>query len=72
MNLPFVVAKVGPNSSVFCLRYDKNEDGNGLEATLLSEHGAPGDFASPISMMVVDQTGQAIRVTITDVGLTYH
>ena len=48
-----------------------SEAGDGLEATPLAEHGDPGDFASPINMMVVDQTGQATRVTITDVGLTY-
>jgi hypothetical protein len=59
MKLPFVVAMVGPNGSVFCLRYDMSEAGDGLEATPLAEHGDPGDFASPINMMVVDQTGQA-------------
>ena len=72
MKLPFVVAMVGSSGSVFCLRYDKNETGDGLEATPLAEHGDPGDFASPINMMVFDKTGQAARVTITDVGLTYH
>ena len=28
-------------------------------------------FASPIKMMVVDRTGEAIRVAIIDVGLAY-
>jgi len=73
MKLPFVVAIVGPNSSVFCLRYNKDEAGDTLEATALAEHGEPGDFASPINMMVVDQTGEAVRATITREGLTtYH
>jgi hypothetical protein len=72
MTLPFVVTMVGPNSSVYCLRYDKNEIGDALEATALAEHGEPGDFASPINMMVVDQAGEAVRVTTTREGLTTY
>jgi hypothetical protein len=72
MKPPFVVAMVGSNGGVFCLRYDRNEAGDGLEATPLSEHGDPGDFALPISMMIVDQTGEAARVRIAPDGATYH
>ena len=73
MKPPFTVAMVGSNGSVFCLRYDRNEAGDGLEAAELAEHGDPGGFAPPISMMIVDQAGEAVRVKIAqDARTTYH
>jgi hypothetical protein len=68
MRLPFVVAMVSPNSSLMCVRYDRNEAGDGLTAKLLAECGA--DFALPINIMIADQTGEAIHVTIAEGGHT--
>jgi hypothetical protein len=71
MELPFVVAMVSPNSSMMCLRYDRNEAGDGLTATELAECGA--GFALPINIMIADQMGEAVLVTITQDGrTTYH
>lgn len=74
MTLPFVLAAVHPNSSVFCLRYEENEAGEGLTAVPLADHTGEGDgFALPINIMITDQTGEAVRVTITQDGMTtYH
>lgn len=71
MTLPFVVAMVSPNSSLMCVRYDRNEAGDGLTATPLAECGA--GFALPINIMITDQTGEAVHVKIAQDGrTTYH
>ena len=73
MKLPFVVAMVSPNSSVICLRYDRNEAGNGLAATELAEYNDPAGIALPINIMITDQTGEAALVTVAQDGeATYH
>lgn len=73
MTLPFVVAAVSPNSSVFCVRYDEDEGSDRLAATPLAEHTEGRGFALPINIMLTDQTGEAVRVTITrDRLTTYH
>jgi hypothetical protein len=68
MKVPFVVAMVSPNSSVFCLRYDRSDAGDGLTATELAEYNDPAGFALPINIMITDQTGEAALVTIAQDG----
>lgn len=55
------------------MRYDKNKDGDGLTATPLAEHYDQAGFVLPINIMIADQRGEAVRVTVTHEGpTTFH
>ena len=71
MELPFVCVAAAVNGSVLAVRYDQADDG--LRATPLAEHFQEGVFIVPINMMIMDQTGEAVRIKIDHEGaVTYH
>jgi acetone carboxylase gamma subunit len=43
----------------------------GLEAEMLVEHTPGGMMQMPINVMIVDATGEAVRVLITPEGATF-
>jgi hypothetical protein len=71
MQLPFICVTAAVNSSVFAVRYDQADEG--LRATPLAEHIQGDAFIVPINIMIMDQTGEALRVSIDRGGAaTYH
>jgi hypothetical protein len=66
MKLPFILCAASPNDSVLCLRTD------GVDPEILAEHYEGGGFRAPITIMVLDQTGEAVRITIEAEGLKFH
>ena len=60
MKLPFIICAASPNGTVFCMRFG----GPGGQPDVLAQHDKPGGFKSPINWMVLDQNGEAVRVTI--------
>ena len=73
MVLPFVVVTVAVNSSVYAHRYEADESGDGLNVVPLAEHMVDPGFVLPINMMLVDATGEAVRIVIGREGTaTFH
>jgi len=68
MQRPFIVCAASPNGSVLCVR--ANPDGE--EPDVLAEHYDAHMFRLPITVMVLDQTGEAVRITITVKGVAFH
>ena len=62
MKLPFIICAASSNGTVFCMRFN----GPGGEPDVLAQHDEPGGFKSPINWMVLDQNGEAVRVTIDE------
>ena len=60
MKLPFIICAASPNGTVFCMRFN----GPGGEPEVLAQHDEPRGFRSPINWMMLDQNGEAVRVTI--------
>ena len=67
MQLPFVVCSASPNGSVIAVRYV--EDG---EPTVLAEHFERDGFVFPVTTMIIDQAGAAVRVTIEPSDSKFH
>jgi hypothetical protein len=69
MQLPFIVCSISPNGSVVCMRVH----GMGRDPDILAEHYETV-FRTPITIAVVDQTGEAVRITVgpDTKGLTVH
>ena len=61
MKLPFILCSASPNGSVICMRVR----GGGIEPEQLCEHFEPEGFRMPVTLMVLDQNGEAVRITIT-------
>jgi len=61
MKLPFILCSTSPNGSVICMRVR----GGGIEPEELCEHFEPEGFRMPVTLMVLDQNGEAVRITIT-------
>ena len=68
MVLPFVVVAASRNGSVLAVRIP----GDGREGEVLAEHYEDGMFVVPITCMVLDQTNEAVRITIGESTVTYH
>lgn len=62
MKLPFIICAASSNGTVLCMRFN----GPGGEPDVLARHDEPGGFKSPINWMVLDQNGEAVRVTIDE------
>jgi hypothetical protein len=67
MRLPFILYAASPNGSVLCIRLDDD-----AEPDVLADHFEPEGFKVPITCMVLDQTGEAVRITIDASRLTFH
>jgi hypothetical protein len=64
MPLPYLVALVGINGSSTVYRMTAGKDHDGLDAEALVSHEVGGGFAIPINIMIVDASGDAVRVTM--------
>jgi hypothetical protein len=59
MQPPFILCAASPNGSVLCMRMD------GVSSPeVLAEHYESAGFRVPITLMVLDQTGEAAIITI--------
>jgi hypothetical protein len=58
MQAPFILCAASPNGSVLCMRIDD------IPPEMLAEHHEPAGFRIPITVMVLDQTGEAALITI--------
>ncbi len=65
---PFVLVAASRNGSVLAVR----APGDGREGETLVEHFEDGVFLAPVTCMVLDQTNEAVRITIGEGGVTYH
>ncbi len=68
MVMPFILMSASPNGSVLVLRVV----GDGSDGEVLAEHYEDEGFRTPITCMVLDQTGEAARATIRGSEVTYH
>jgi hypothetical protein len=66
MALPFIVVAVSPNGSVLAMRV-----GRGTNETLVN-HLEGGGPKFPITIVVVDQNNEAVRVTVTAQEKIWH
>jgi hypothetical protein len=64
MQLPFVACSASPNGSVLAMRVH----GFGKSNELLAQHFEAEGFGLPITIMVLDQSGNAARITIGSDG----
>jgi hypothetical protein len=60
MKLPFIICAASPKRTVFCMRFN----GPRGEPEVLAQHREPDGFKSPINWIVLDQNGEAVRVTV--------
>ena len=67
MQLPFIVCAVSPNGSVYCIRCNGE-----AEPDMLAYHVEPEGFRLPVTFMVADQTGAAVRISVEKGRLTFH
>ncbi len=65
---PFVLVAASRNGSVLAVRIP----GDGREGEVLAEHYEDGMFVVPVTCMVLDQTNEAVRITIGESTVTYH
>ena len=66
MQLPFIVCAISPNGSVYCIRCNAE-----AEPEMLARHVESEGFRLPVTFMVVDQAGAAVRVSVVKGGLTF-
>jgi hypothetical protein len=67
LKLPFIVCAVSPNGSVYCIRCNGE-----AEPEMLAQHVEPEGFRAPVTFMVTDQTGAAVRISVESGRLTFH
>ena len=68
MQPPFIVCVASPNGSVLAVRIV----GDGSPGESLAQHFEPEGFKTPITCMVIDQTGDAVRVSIKGGRAIFH
>jgi len=70
---PFYFAAISANGSFLCGRYDANDQG-GLDAKTVAEHFEDDVLMLPINMMITDDQGNAMRLSIQTPGepVVYH
>jgi hypothetical protein len=70
MELPLICVAAAVNGSLFAVWYERTNAG--LHGTLLAEHNVERGFVLPINVMVVDQTGDAVRVKVDVTGSVWY
>jgi hypothetical protein len=68
MVLPYYMVAVAHNGSMIFIKYEEDQAGYGLKAEQLADYINDDGFMIPINMMLVDKTGQAVRVFIGQEG----
>jgi hypothetical protein len=71
MVLPFITICASPNGSVTALRYKADDAGEALAIDPLPDHAERGGFELPVSIVIPDQSGEAVRVSIEQDRVTY-
>jgi hypothetical protein len=72
MELPFVLFASSANGSTYVARYFQTGPGDKLSCEVLGDHTVDSGFEFPINIMIVDQTGEAVRIGIEQLGPTFH
>jgi hypothetical protein len=70
MELPLICVAAAVNGSLFAVRYERTDAG--LHGTLLAEHNVECGFVLPINIMIVDQTGEAVRAKVDVTGSVWY
>jgi hypothetical protein len=69
MELPFILCAAAVNGTVLAFRFHQP----GEEMELLAEHSSSdGMMQLPINIMIADQTGEAVQVTLNAEGAAFH
>jgi hypothetical protein len=63
MRPPLIMCAISPNGSVIVCRFSENP-----EPQNLAEHFEGGGFALPMTLVVLDQRNDAVRVTLNAQG----
>jgi len=64
MELPFVIFASSANGSTCAACYFQSGPGDKLGCEVLGDHTLDSGFEFPINIMIVDQTGEAVRIEI--------
>ena len=64
--LPFTMAAIAANGSVYVIRYGQGE--TGLVPTHLAEHVDGQGFKTPVNLVLVDSRGEAARMVVRPDG----
>jgi hypothetical protein len=70
MVLPFIACAASLNGSILAVRYSAGEEG--LDTEFLAQHSERNGFQTPITIIILDQAGEAVRVTIGAKAVRYH
>jgi hypothetical protein len=68
MVLPFIVCMVSPNGSAVIVRFTKP----GMPMETLSKHVEDGGFGAPLTIIILDQENEAVRVEVSEAGVSHH
>ena len=62
MQLPFILCAISPNGCVCCMRTD------GVNTEFLAEHDEEPGYQFPLTFIVVDQSGESLRLRVQKAG----
>jgi hypothetical protein len=68
MVLPFVVCVVSPNGSSATVRFMKP----GMPMETLTKHIEGDRFEAPLTIIILDQENNAVRIEVSGDGVSYH
>jgi hypothetical protein len=68
MPLPFIVCVVSPNGSAAVLRFTKP----GVPMETLTKHIEGEEFEAPLTIIILDQENDAVRIEVSGDGVSYH
>ena len=71
MKEPFILTAIAANGGVLVSRWAKGEAHEALEGTTLFQHFEAPGFRMPVTLLVVDATGQPRSSTITPESFQY-
>ena len=72
MELPFVISASSADGSTCVARYFQTAPGDKLSCEILEDYTVDTGFEFPINIMIVDQTGEAVRIEIEQLRPTFH
>ena len=72
MELPFVLRAAAQIDSTFVVLYFEAGPGDKLGCGALEDHMVGLGFECPVNIMIVDQSGEAARITIEQVEPTFY
>jgi|SRR5689334_17047841 hypothetical protein len=72
MELPFVVCATSSNGSRFVVHCFQRKPGHQLGCEVVENHMVASGFDLPVNIKIVDETGEATRIEIEQMGPTFH